>query len=410
MSPSQAQLAAGWLEVLAADAGRFEAPDPLGHRDTHHGFLRTTSRPRIPARPFPIPRRGDPGAGIRHVAILDPGEHAEYRAVVGRLAPGVERALGPGVMGNRALRAGPHRALRVEPWRRARARYLGAVRRLAGGCREVVVADVRDCFRSVSRDSVWRALWRLGAPRDAVERLDRFLRRFEADGGRGLPIGPEPSAIVCNAVLGEVDRALGPGVLVLRWVDDFVVVPAPGRRPEEVLEELVGALGATGLDPAPEKTGVIAAERLVQGMEDRTSGAPGDRPGPSLDEAWARVAGTGGTVGRSLSGEVAALRALGSRRWGWVERELLVRVGESATSDELLRAWAWRAVSATDPGSCIDRAADLTDQPPVVARSVVAGAALHRSRTGELLLRHIRTRGEPNLRATAEWAQATGGR
>jgi hypothetical protein len=80
------------------------------------------------------------------------------------------------------------------------------------------VADVRDCYGSISPETIAALLGPEAAHAVA------FLRRLHDRGVRGLPIGPEPSAVLANSVLSEMDRAIrGTGAQHLRWVDDLVL-------------------------------------------------------------------------------------------------------------------------------------------------------------------------------------------
>ena len=80
------------------------------------------------------------------------------------------------------------------------------------------VADVRDCYASISPETLAELLGPEAAHAIA------FLRRFHECGVRGLPIGPEPSAILANAVLSRLDDAIRrSGVRHLRWVDDIAL-------------------------------------------------------------------------------------------------------------------------------------------------------------------------------------------
>jgi hypothetical protein len=164
----------------------------------------------------PIPK---PGGGTRWITRLDPAGDAEYRQLVRPLAGRIERALGPEVFAIRTRPAanGPTLA----PWAPARAAWRRTMRRVF---REVApgtafaVADVRDCYGSISTETVDALLGPEAAHAVA------FLRRLQQRGVRGLPIGPEPSAILANAVLGEMDRAIrSTGARHARWVDDVVL-------------------------------------------------------------------------------------------------------------------------------------------------------------------------------------------
>jgi len=86
----------------------------------------------------------------------------------------------------------------------------------------VIVSDVRDCYPSVGE----RALEAIGCSRE----LGSFLRALADAGVRGLPVGPDPSAILANGVLAHADRlAAAAGCRPIRWVDDVVFAAAgPG--------------------------------------------------------------------------------------------------------------------------------------------------------------------------------------
>jgi hypothetical protein len=158
---------------------------------------------------------------------LPPDLSARYASLVGALAPSVERRLHPGVIANRV---GPGPSTMLEPWPLARARLRRALRTIGRPGRGTIVvrSDVRECYASITRGSVADAVARLGAP-DAVRALLAMLDRFHAYGGEGLPIGPEASAVLANAVLAAGDRAIAAtGVPHVRWVDD-VLIFATGR-------------------------------------------------------------------------------------------------------------------------------------------------------------------------------------
>ena len=160
-----------------------------------------------------------PGGGIRWLTLLDPAGEAEYRRAVRPLAGRIERALGPEAFAIRTRPAaeGPTLA----PWAPARAawrRTLQRVLRATPPGAAFAVADVRDCYGSISPDTIASLLGPEAAHAVA------FLRHLQEHGVRGLPIGPEPSAVLANAVLGELDRAIrSTGARHVRWVDDVVL-------------------------------------------------------------------------------------------------------------------------------------------------------------------------------------------
>jgi hypothetical protein len=182
-----------------------------------------------------------PGGGIRWLTRLDPADEAEYRQAVRPLAGRIERALGPEAF---AIRTRPSaNGPTLAPWAPARTawrRTLRRVLRAAPPDTAFAVADVRDCYGSISLETIASLL----GP-DAAHAV-AFLRYVHEMGVRGLPIGPEPSAVLANAVLGEMDRAIRcTGARHVRWVDDVVLwgARADVRRALCALDDVTGRMG-----------------------------------------------------------------------------------------------------------------------------------------------------------------------
>jgi hypothetical protein len=137
------------------------------------------------------------------------------------------------------------------------------------GC-PLLRADVAEFYPSVGE----RAL-RVCLGDDADEVLV-LLRSFWEEGIGGLPIGPEPSAILGNAVLAPADRALrAAGLASIRWVDDWLV-PVPDRRATgRAMAALETALEDLGLTLNPSKTMVLAPEQVRHVFGRSGSAAPG---------------------------------------------------------------------------------------------------------------------------------------
>ena len=139
--------------------------------------------------------------GTRWLVRLDEPSAARYAAAVVPGGRAVEAGLSSAVVANRVagVRSDPPRIV-LEPWRIARDRFHRAVSELAAGCAEVVVADVRSCYPSVTHGALHLSLRRLGCDLADIARVLDALCRFEAVGVMGLPVGPEPSA-VCSPPL-----------------------------------------------------------------------------------------------------------------------------------------------------------------------------------------------------------------
>jgi hypothetical protein len=193
-----------------------------------------------------------PGGGVRWLTRLDPAGEAEYRDAVRPLAGRIERALGPEVF---AIRTRPTPGgRRLASWGPARTAWQGTLRRIIGEATRgtsFAVADVHDCYGSISPETIGALL----GP-EAAHAID-FLRRAHERCVRGLPIGPDPSAILANAVLSELDRAIrSTGARYVRWVDDIFLC---GSRADlrHALHTLDDAAAGMGLALHPEKTRVL---------------------------------------------------------------------------------------------------------------------------------------------------------
>lgn len=188
----------------------------------------------------PVPKRDD---GFRWLTRLDPVGDVSYREAVRPLAGRIERTLGPQVF---AIRARPAPGgWRLAPWGPARAawrRTLRSVTHEATSGTAFAVADLRECYASITPETIAALLGPEAAP--AVD----LLRRFHEHGVRGLPIGPDPSAVLANAVLPEMDRGIrGMGARHLRWVDDFFLwgPRADVGRALRALHEVGARMGLT---------------------------------------------------------------------------------------------------------------------------------------------------------------------
>lgn len=200
--------------------------------------------------------------GVRRLTLLVPLAAAAYGEAVGGVASGIEARLGPGVFANRVARPSP---LALEPWQAARARFRRNAVRLAETAGALVLADVRECYAGIGGGVVGEGLLRIGCDPSAVVRITTLLDGFAGEGVHGLPVGPEPSAVLANAVLSGADEALAAdGTVHLRWVDDFVLAARDAADADRKLERLRAALARTGLELNERKTKVIRDRALAR--------------------------------------------------------------------------------------------------------------------------------------------------
>jgi reverse transcriptase-like protein len=202
-----------------------------------------------------VPRRG---GGSRRLVVLGDRDAAAYERAVARVVPAVERRLSSGVLANRS--SVHFSGIRIHPWEPARGRWHDAVRRLLAAPRPpiVVVTDVSDCYRSIASATVARGLAAAGCDQRDVEAVVGLLRSLRSQGIRGLPVGPEPSAVLANAALQPVDEALrATGAAALRWVDDVVAFTPTRRDAIRVLNVVRATLGVLGLSLNEGKTRIL---------------------------------------------------------------------------------------------------------------------------------------------------------
>jgi hypothetical protein len=245
----------------------------------------------VTARPTDGPRlvQIDGRRGTRLLTVLAPGAAASYEAAVAVVVPDVERSLLAGVVANRAklVRSVPP-SLRLEPWRAARARFAREARRLVLCAGAMLVADVRSCYPSIGFEVVCRRLRRLGCLPEHVEELRRLLESFGLSGVSGLPIGPDPSAVLANAVLSEADEALAAvGVAHLRWVDDFFVFTHDVQLAEDALFALRRGLRRSGLSSRRRCSACTGRRGSTRSRTRR--GASGSSWMGGTSSAWGRV-------------------------------------------------------------------------------------------------------------------------
>jgi hypothetical protein len=209
-----------------------------------------------PAGPIRWERYSRSGGGDRWLVRLDPRDQRTYRELVLPLVPRIERSVGP-----LAFAARPSSDGGLRPWPGARSAWRRAVRRsiMRASGSVVIVSDVRDCYPSMGE----RALEAVACS----DQLRTFLRGVADAGVRGIPVGPDPSAILGNGVLAYADRAAAAGGCRPIQGGEEVVRGVAGRRPViRAFDAWRRALGELGLEAHDGKTRLFTdvGEALVK--------------------------------------------------------------------------------------------------------------------------------------------------
>ena len=235
------------------------------------------SSPRGPRgrQPIRFARTAKPGGGFRLLSRLDPADLRHLQRIVAHLGPRLEAFLGPEVRANRLSGVGAA----LIPWGPARRAWaLEIDRRLRAGPSKVLVTDVRDCYASIRGPVLARAILRAGGNEELAQGLLDLLAHLHDEGVRGLPVGPEPSAVLANLVLAGADRTLREaGAPHIRWVDDFVVFTAGRVQSQRALDALRRSMGELGLELSEPKTEILDADEARARL--LTGGMPASGPG-----------------------------------------------------------------------------------------------------------------------------------
>jgi hypothetical protein len=212
----------------------------------------------------------DAGGRRRWLTDLDPRDLLRYERAVAPLIPAIEAHLSAGVVANRARMDG-----RLRPVGAARRSWDRALGRLATAApaKAAVIADVRRCYASIHPEVVDLTLAEAGVRASDRAPVVAFLEELARIGHRGLPIGPDPSAILANGVLALADVAvLRTGASLLRWVDDVVIVAADASAAGRAFDAWAGALEKVGLTPHEGKLRRLTA--VGEGWSLRASPSP----------------------------------------------------------------------------------------------------------------------------------------
>ena len=198
-----------------------------------------------------------PDGGTRGLIRLGPSDEQAFGRAVARLVPWIERGRGPWTFAH-GSQVVERQQVTLTPWVSARGRWRRAVEGHCSEARAVAVTDVRDCYGSIRPSTVAARLTALGAPAGPIRSVTTWLRAFEDEGVRGLPVGPPASAVLAEAVMAAGDLALrASSIRHTRWVDDVAIFCDDRRTAVTALDELRRVWTSLGLEPHDGKTTLL---------------------------------------------------------------------------------------------------------------------------------------------------------
>jgi hypothetical protein len=121
----------------------------------------------------------------------------------------------------------------------------------------LVKFDVKEYYPSIDVDHLAVTLVsEFGCPDGSVRRIVDLLGDWQVNWGvRGVPVGPEASGLLGNAMLAPLDRALKEeGIGFSRFTDDVTLYLSPNQKWEAVRDMVVDVLGSMGLELNDKKT------------------------------------------------------------------------------------------------------------------------------------------------------------
>jgi len=133
------------------------------------------------------------------------------------------------------------------------------------GRRWVVETDIANCFSAIPHDRLMQAIGERVCDRAVLALIRTLLRAGVMEGGSlrrsasGTPQGGPLSPLLCNAYLHRLDRAWSAGEhgVLVRYVDDAVVMCDTREQAEAALARLTVLLAGLGLEPKTAKTRIV---------------------------------------------------------------------------------------------------------------------------------------------------------
>jgi len=205
--------------------------------------------------------------GARRIwAIMEPQDTIAYLTLVLLAAPLIEANRIPSdgnIVHSHRFLPGRHR-LFDEKF--THASFRTAASEHAASRAFVVTSDLTNCYGSISPERTAAALDGCGVPGWQVDYITQLLTYWQTPQNSGLPIGPNASRILSEAVLARIDNRLRDAEIeYVRYSDDFRLFAANEPAAQLALEALRDAAASQGQTLNADKTSILQLAKATDG-------------------------------------------------------------------------------------------------------------------------------------------------
>lgn len=207
-----------------------------------------------------------PQGGFRSLAVLDPIDEISMRVAVTPIVHKIDRSLHRSVYSGNLQKGGPgwHFRRPNGVWKRLRKDLTNSIQEAPFS--SLLRTDVSSFYPSISSSIHADLATRFDSKGKFLPLLDPFFETWREEGLVGLPIGPEISLLLANAVLAPLDKMIdGLGYIFARYTDDVFVLNVDPADHQKFLRSIDSTLAAIDLARSTTKTGFTT--ELDEAME-----------------------------------------------------------------------------------------------------------------------------------------------
>lgn len=196
-----------------------------------------------------------PQGGFRSLAVLDPIDEISMRVAVTPIVHKIDRSLHRSVYSGNLQKGGPgwHFRRPNGVWKRLRRDLTNNIRNAPFS--SFLRTDVSSFYSSIPSSIHADLAIRFDPSGKFLPFLDPFFETWRAEGLVGLPIGPEISLLLANAVLTPLDKMIdGLGYVFARYTDDVFVLNVDPADHQKFLRSIDSTLATIDLTRSTTKT------------------------------------------------------------------------------------------------------------------------------------------------------------